>query len=123
MNKTIYGYKAFDEDLKSLIGTQFEIGKTYEIKDNNLKMRSKGFHFCEDIYDIFKYYRPKIRKIRICKIKAEDIIIKDEDKSVTNKIIIIEEINYKDEFLNNFINKPYNEKNYLGALVLFQNYK
>ena len=123
MNKTIYGYKAFDEDLKSLIGTQFEIGKTYEIKDNNLKMRSKGFHFCEDIYDIFKYYRPKIRKIRICKIKAEDIIIKDEDKSVTNKITIIEEINYKDEFLNNFINKPYNEKNYLGALVLFQNYK
>lgn len=123
MNKTIYGYKAFDEDLKSLIGTQFEIGKTYEIKDNNLKMRSKGFHFCEDVYDIFKYYRPKIRKIRICKVKAENIIIKDEDKSVTNKITIIEEINYKDEFLNNFINEPYNEKNYLGALVLFQNYK
>ena len=43
---------------------QFEIGKTYEIKDNNLKIRSKGFHFCEDIYDIFKYYRPKIHKMR-----------------------------------------------------------
>ena len=123
MDKTIYGYKAFDGDLKSLIGTQFEIGKTYEIKDNNLKMRSKGFHFCEDVYDIFKYYRPKIRKIRICKIKAENIIIKDEDKSITNKITIIEEINYKDEFLVNFINDPDNEKNYLGALVLFQNYK
>lgn len=123
MDKTIYGYKAFDEDLKSLFGNQFEIGKTYEIKDNNLKMKFKGFHFCEDVYDIFKYYRPKIRKIRICKIKAENIIIKDEDKSVTNKITIIEEINYKDEFLNNFINEPYNEKNYLGALVLFQNYK
>ena len=105
------------------VSYQFEIGKIYEIKDNNLKIKSKRFHFCEGIYDIFKYYRPKIRKIRICKIKAENIIIKDEDKSVTNKITIIEEINYKDEFLNNFINELYNEKNYLGALVLFQNYK
>lgn len=123
MNKVIYGYKAFDENLKSLLGNQFEIGKTYEIEEDNLKIRINGFHFCEGIYDIFKYYRPKIRKIRICKIKAENIIIKDEDKSVTNKITIIEEINYKDEFLNNFINELYNEKNYLGALVLFQNYK
>lgn len=123
MNKVIYGYKAFDENLKSLLGNQFEIGKTYEIEEDNLKIRINGFHFCEDVYDIFKYYRPKIREIRICKIKAENIIIKDEDKSVTNKITIIEEINYKDEFLNNFINKPYNEKNYLGVLVLFQNYK
>ena len=105
------------------VSYQFEIGKIYEIKDNNLKIKSKRFQFCEGIYDIFKYYRPKIRKIRICKIKAENIIIKDEDKSVTNKITIIEEINYKDEFLNNFINELYNEKNYLGALVLFQNYK
>lgn len=36
MNKTIYGYKAFNENLKSVIGTQFKISKTYEIKDNNL---------------------------------------------------------------------------------------
>lgn len=62
MNKVIYEYKAFDEDLKSILGNQFEIGKTYEIKDNNLKIRSKVFHFFEDIYDIFKYYRQKIRK-------------------------------------------------------------
>lgn len=123
MDKTIYGYKTFDEDLKSLFGNQFEICKTYEIEEDNLKIRINGFHFCKDVYDIFKYYRPKIRKIRICKIEAENIIIKDEDKSVTNKITIIEEINYKDEFLNNFINEPYNEKNYLGALVLSQNYK
>lgn len=123
MNKVIYGYKTFDENLKSLLGNQFEIGKTYEIEEDNLKIRINRFHFCEDVYDIFKYYLPKIRKIRICKIKAENIIIKDEDKSVTNKITIIEEINYKDEFLNNFINETYNEKNYLGDLVLFQNYK
>lgn len=122
MNKTIYGYKAFNKNLKSVIGTQFKIGKTYEIKDNNLKMRSKRFHFCEDVYDIFKYYRHKIRKIKICKIKAENIIIKNEDKSITNKITIIEEINYKNEFLVNFINEL-DEKNYLGSLVLFQNYK
>ena len=122
MNKTIYGYKAFNKNLKSVIGTQFKIGKTYEIKDNNLKIRSKRFHFCEDVYDIFKYYRHKIRKIRICKIKAENIIIKNEDKSITNKITIIEEINYKNEFLVNFINEL-DEKNYLGSLVLFQNYK
>lgn len=85
-------------------------------------MRFKRFHFCEDAYDIFKYYRHKIRKIKICKIKTENIIIKNEDKSITNKITIIEEINYKNEFLVNFINEP-DEKNYLGALVLFQNYK
>ncbi len=77
MNKVIYGYKTFDENLKSLLGNQFEIGKTYEIEEDNLKIRINRFHFCEDVYDIFKYYRPKIRKIRICKIKAENIIIKD----------------------------------------------
>ena len=71
MDKVIYGYKAFDKNLKSILGNQFEIGKTYEIEEDNLKIRINGFHFCEDIYDIFKYYRPKIRKIRICKIKAE----------------------------------------------------
>ena len=69
MNKTIYRYKAFNDNLKSVIGTQFKISKTYEIKDNNLKMRSKRFHFCEDAYDIFKYYRYKIRKIKILKQK------------------------------------------------------
>ena len=115
MNKTIYRYKAFNDNLKSVIGTQFKISKTYEIKDNNLKMRSKRFHFCEDAYDIFKYYRHKIRKIRICKIKAENIVVKHEDKY---KISIIEDINYKNKFLFNFINKPDNEKNYLGDLIL-----
>ena len=115
MNKVIYGYKEFDENLKSLLGNQFEIGKTYEIEEDNLKIRINGFHFCEDIYDIFKYYRPKIRKIRICKIKAENIVVKHEDKY---KITIIEDINYKNKFLFNFINKPDNEKNYLGDLIL-----
>ena len=32
MNKTIYRYKAFNDNLKSVIGTQFKISKTYEIK-------------------------------------------------------------------------------------------
>ena len=55
MKKTVKGFKGFDKDLKCR-GYQFEIGKTFEEKEAILC--SKGFHFCENPFDVFSYYSP-----------------------------------------------------------------
>lgn len=53
--KTIKGYKGFDKDLKCR-DFQYKIGETYET--DNVKTCNNGFHFCENPFDVFKYYAP-----------------------------------------------------------------
>jgi len=93
-------YKAFDKNLKCR-EYQFEIGKTYEIEDDPI-LCEKGFHFCRDMQNCFKYYDTDSR---ICEVKAEDIIDGD-DKSVCRKITIIRELSQK-EIMDKITNSVY----------------
>lgn len=84
------GYKAFNQDL-TCRGFQYEIGKTYSIEGLPI-LCQKGFHFCNNIKDTYRYY-PMRESIRICKVEAiEDVVTDDNVKYCTNKIKILEEI-------------------------------
>ena len=90
------GYKAFNNDL-TCRGYQYEIGKTYEMKDKPI-LCEKGFHFCENIADIFNYYNLNEKETRVCEVEALGDIEKDDEdsKRATNKIKIIREITWKE---------------------------
>ena len=86
---SMIGYKAFDKDLKCR-GFQYEVGKSYKI-EGELKICENGFHFCENLKDVYSYY-PKSENTRVCKVESLGELIKDSDKSVTSEIKIVEEI-------------------------------
>ena len=81
------GYKAFNKDL-SCRNFQYEVGKTYEMVDHPL-LCMKGFHFCQNVNDVFNYY---LKFSRICEVEALGETITENNKSVTNKIKILREI-------------------------------
>jgi hypothetical protein len=81
------GYKGFNADLTCL-GFQYEVGKTHTMDPQEIQLCSKGFHFCQIPIDVLKYYDGPDDKYGI--IKAEDRILDDSDKSVTNQITIME---------------------------------
>jgi hypothetical protein len=84
----IKGFKAMNADM-TCRGFKFEIGKTYESK--TLAMCSEGFHFCENLFDVYSYY-PKETSTIICEVEALGEVQKEEDKSVTNKIKIVRKL-------------------------------
>jgi len=83
----------------------YEVGQTYTL-NGELIMCANGFHFCQDLYDVFTYYSPN-KHTKVFKVETLGEIKIEEDKSVTNKIKILEEVN-----LSNLIVKKYNNKKY-----------
>lgn len=92
----IFGYKVFNSNWKCK-DFQFKVGKTYEI-EGEFKICKNGFHYCNKLIDCFNYYNfDSNNKVAIVEILG-DIQTKD-DKSCTNKIKIVKEINWN-EVLN-----------------------
>lgn len=83
------GYKGMDSDMKCR-GFQFEIGKKYRI-DGKIKLCKNGFHFCENLVDVFWYYE-KYEPHRIFEIEASGTIKSDGKESVAREIAIIREL-------------------------------
>jgi len=83
----------------------YKVGETYTL-DGELEICKNGFHFCQDLIDVFNYYSPN-KNLKIFKVEALGDIDSREDKSVTNKIKILEEVN-----LSNLIVEKYNSKKY-----------
>ena len=93
MNKKdniIRGFKGFDKDLKCR-GTQYEIGKDYE-QEGEVKCCERGFHFCENPFDVFRYYSPS--DSRYCEVEGDGNADKanDDSKVATSHIHISAEI-------------------------------
>lgn len=102
------GYKVFDKDL-SCKSLQYEVGKTYEMVDHPL-LCMKGFHFCQNVNDVFMYYS---KFSRMCEVEAIGEIITEKNKSVTNKIKILREIVGK-ELSKIYYGSGYGDNNYFG---------
>ena len=93
MNKKdniIRGFKGFDKDLKCR-GFQYEIGKDYE-HEGEVKCCERGFHFCENPFDVFRYYLPC--DSRYCEVECDVNADKanDDSKVATSHIHISSEI-------------------------------
>ena len=107
MKKKI-GYKAMNQDMTCNGGRkpfQYELGKTYEI-EGELKICKNGFHFCKNILDTLEYYDNIKGDKRFFKVQYDNCI-DDWNKSVTNKITILEEVNILD-----FINESMTERHW-----------
>ena len=93
MNKKdniIRGFKGFDKDLKCR-GFQYEIGKDYE-HEGEVKCCERGFHFCENPFDVFRYYSPF--DSRYCEVECDGNADKanNDSKVATSHIHISSEI-------------------------------
>ena len=89
-DKTIRGFKGFDKDLKCR-GFQYEIGKDYE-QEGEVKCCERGFHFCENPFDVFRYYSPS--DSRYCEVEGDGNADEsnDDSKVATSNIHISAEI-------------------------------
>ena len=87
---SIIGFKGFDKDLKCR-GFQYKVGKSYDLK-GKVECCERGFHFCENPFDVFRYYSPS--DSRYCKVEGDGNADKanDDSKVATSHIHISEEI-------------------------------
>lgn len=79
MSETVTGFKGFDKDLKCR-DYQYEVGKEFEEK-GKIESCSNGFHFCENPFDVLRYYPPSTEKgsSRYCIVKGSGNIDRDGD--------------------------------------------
>ena len=104
-------YKGFNMDLQcdgdGHHPFQYEVGKEYE--EPEAVVCDKGFHACENPFDVFKYYPPA--NSRYCEVEQSGEISRDPDDSkvASTKIRIVKEIGLMDiveagvEFIKNKI--------------------
>ena len=98
------GYKMMESDM-TCRGFQYEIGKEYSLEEK-LQICESGFHFCENPFDCLEYYNNIKGDKRLFLVEVTGDVITEDNKSVTNKIKINEEIKdiekLFDENINNF---------------------
>ena len=87
------GYKVFKSDW-TCRGFQYEVGKTYEMKEGPVCCK-RGFHFCGKLIYCFNYYDFDSEN-KVAEIEALGAIDDDgnEEKYCTNKIKIIRELSW-----------------------------
>ena len=95
-NKAVKGYKVFKPDWTCWGGFQYEVGKCYEI-DERPVVCERGFHFCEELKDCYKYYRfNSDNKVAEITAYGEIDVDEEERKSCTNKIKIERKIDWNE---------------------------
>jgi hypothetical protein len=87
------GYKVFNPDW-TCREFQYEVGKTYE-HDGELRVCGGGFHFCEKAVDCFNYYSFDPNN-KVAEVEAVGDVLTDGDKSVTNKLVIVREVEWSE---------------------------
>ena len=83
------GYKGTDKDMKCR-GFPFEIGKKYTI-EGKIEICKRGFHFCENLYDVFGYYE-RNNENRFFEVEAEEPCETNGNKTVTAAIKLVREL-------------------------------
>ena len=95
-NKAVKGYKVFKPDWTCWGGFQYEVGKCYKM-DERPVVCERGFHFCEELKDCYKYYRfNSDNKVAEITAYGEIDVDEEERKSCTNKIKIERKIDWNE---------------------------
>lgn len=102
--KMMKGYKALSQDMKAIRGNkmQFELGKEYTV-DREVVPYKNGFHFCENIEFLDKFY--DIKTSRIFEVEAYGNIADADCQYVAKNIRLIRELErqeIKDYFKQNW---------------------
>jgi hypothetical protein len=87
MNVPVKAFKAFDENMKCR-DFQYEVGKEFEI-EGRIEACDRGFHACEDPWDVLRYYPITSR---FAEVEMSGAIDKRGDKVASSKILIKAEI-------------------------------
>ena len=90
---SIKGYKVFSPDW-TCRGFQYEVGKTFQY-NGNIEMCEKGFHFCQKASDCFNYYDFNSNN-KVAEIEAIGNTETKDNKSVTDKIVIVRRIEWQE---------------------------
>ena len=93
MKNIVKGYKVFNPDW-TCRGFKYVVGETYE-HNGGIKLCVSGFHFCINPMDCFNYYRFDNNN-RVAEVEAIGLVETGDDKSVTNKIRIIRELDWSE---------------------------
>jgi hypothetical protein len=75
-------------------GFQYEVGEEYST-DEKVSLCNKGFHACENPFDVFNYYDPSGGN-RFFEVEQGGNIQKGDNKTVASKITIKAELSLKD---------------------------
>ena len=89
----IKGYKVFNPDW-TCRGFQYKVGEKF-VHNGNIEMCGKGFHFCRKASDCFNYYQFNSNN-KVAEVKAIGLVETRDDKSVTDKIKIVREIEWQE---------------------------
>ena len=83
----VHGYKAFYPGIVNRYGEQYDLHRTYRVSDD-LAWQKSGFHFCENLEDVLRYYNGKEEDIIICRVIGSGNILKRYDEYNEYEIII-----------------------------------
>ena len=95
-SKEIFGYKATNNYICRNI--KFTVGQTNVIADTPI-MCFRGFHFCKNASDVLRYYSYE-KQFKLLKVRAYGETICKENKCVTNKLEVLEEITDPEKIYN-----------------------
>ena len=90
---SVKGYKVFNPDW-TCGGFQYKVGETYT-HDGEIGVCESGFHFCRRAADCFNYYIFDSRN-KVAEVEAIGVVKTDGDKSVTDKITIVREVEWQE---------------------------
>lgn len=115
------GYKGFDSDLACL-GFQYKVGKTYHLDNEmNMILCVRGFHFCRYSLDVLLFYGKSSDRYAI--VRADGNIDSDDNKYVTDKITILEEItqNQLSDLMPNYLIRQSGQEEWYHKGLLHRN--
>ena len=88
------GFKGFDKDMKCR-DQKFEEGKEYK-QDDKPEICNKGYHFCENPFDVFTYYFNGATFAEVEAIGDIDKKENEDSKRATNHIKIVKKLALKE---------------------------
>lgn len=93
MLKKIKGFKVLNPDWSSRRGFKLHVGSTYEVDVSPSEFYYRGFDFCREAKDCFKYngFDPDNRVVEIVALGE---VTEDGERFATNKIKIVREISW-----------------------------
>ena len=84
----VISYKGFDQDFRCR-GHQFEVGKTYAVS-GKIEACLRGFHACENPFDVWDYYGPGEGNRFAIVEQAGDMSRSEHDSKIASAVITIQ---------------------------------